>query len=224
MTGKRDAKGGDRTIYLLRHGELLHPCSGKHYIGRSDLALSPVGMEQARQWQAVFREVGLSDIFCSDLQRAVQTARIIAEGRRLEVVALPELREVDLGVWEGLAFETVRATDPRAYANRGRDPAGYRPPSGESFADLQARVMPAFERIATQCTGNPLIVAHAGVNRVILCHLLGMPLNHLFRIGQDPAGLNIIDARAGGFRVRAVNLPVRWRLPGGESAGSTISF
>ncbi|MBI5896369.1 MAG: histidine phosphatase family protein, partial [Desulfobacterales bacterium] len=91
---------------------------------------------------------------------------------------------------------------------RGRDLEGYRPPGGESFGDLRSRVVPAFERIIAQATANILIVGHAGVNRVILCHLLGMPLAHLFRLGQDYAGLNIIEPHAAECRVLAINSKV----------------
>ena len=77
-----------------------------------------------------------------------------------------------------------------------------RPEGGESFADVQARVWPAFEGIAAQAQGKAgatLVVAHAGVNRVLLCRLLGMPLAHLFRLGQDYCGLNLIAPTPDGF-------------------------
>nr|MBC8393812.1 histidine phosphatase family protein [Deltaproteobacteria bacterium] len=54
--------------------------------------------------------------------------------------------------------------------------------------------------------GQVLIVAHAGVNRVILCHILGMPLANLFRLGQDYGGLNIIDGKNNSMYVKAMNV------------------
>ena len=114
------------------------------------------------------------------------------------------LREINLGRWEGLTQEQVQINYPDLWKHRGQDPANCRPPDGESFKDLSARVVPAFETIARQAQGNILVVAHAGVIRVILCHLLDIPLVHVFRIGQDYGALNLIDPQ--GPRVMGVNL------------------
>lgn len=197
-----------RTIYLLRHGEPLQEPGGRRYIGRTDLPLSPAGLRQAEQWHSFFSTIALSAVFCSDLRRTTQTARIIAHGRSFDITRMPELREVNMGAWEGLSFETVRSTDRTAYDMRGAHPADHRPPSGESFRDLHSRVVPAFERIAAQTGGPFVIVGHAGVNRVLLCHLLGMPLDNLFRIGQDYAALNIIKENRAGYRVALLNMRI----------------
>jgi probable phosphoglycerate mutase len=85
------------------------------------------------------------------------------------------------------------------------DFGGYRPPEGESFRDLQKRVLPVFKEIVSAARGNVLIVAHAGVNRVVLCHVLGMPINHLFRIAQDYGCLNVIETRGNLFSVTSLN-------------------
>lgn len=205
--GEKEKKRSDHlTVYLLRHGELLHESGGRRYIGQTDLPLSPAGIRQAEQWQVFFDAVDLASVFCSDLQRSEQTARIVARGHALDVTPMVQLREVDLGAWEGLLFETVRGAQYQDYKMRGRDPAGFRPPSGESFGDLQARVVPHFEKVVAEHNGSILIVGHAGVNRVLLCHLLGMPIHHLFRIGQDYAALNVIRMDAAGIRVQAMNV------------------
>jgi probable phosphoglycerate mutase len=200
----------ERTIYLLRHGELSIEPGGKRYIGQTDLPLSPAGVRQAEQWGGFFRGIPLTAVFSSDLQRALHMARIIALGHGVEVSITPALSEVGLGAWEGLSFAEVRQSDPHAYEQRGRDPAGHRPPGGESFHDLQKRVVPAFEEAIHSSTGDVVMVGHAGVNRVLLCHLLGIPLANLFRFDQDHGALNIIVKRAAGYRVRAVNQRMGW--------------
>jgi probable phosphoglycerate mutase len=195
----------DRCIYLLRHAEPLLEPGGRRYIGQTDPPLSPFGIGQAQRWRDCFGDIAMEGFFSSDLQRAAHTARIIAGGRESEVLLLPELRELNLGVWEGFSFDEVRQKDPQGFEQRGLDPAHYRPPGGESFDDLRRRGVPAFERIMAQVVGRVLVVGHAGVNRVILCHLLGVPLAHLFRLGQDYAGLNVVEILASGCRVRAIN-------------------
>lgn len=64
--------------------------------------------------------------------------------------------------------------------------------------------------MVARSSGPILIVGHAGVNRVLLCHVLGMPLDHLFRVGQDHAALNIITAREAVYRVTLMNMPAEW--------------
>jgi probable phosphoglycerate mutase len=73
-------------------------------------------------------------------------------------------------------------------------------------------VVPVFEEIARQNKGSVLIVAHAGVNRVILCHVLGMPLANLFRLDQDYGALNMIDCKEKQMRVKAINVRPAWTI------------
>jgi probable phosphoglycerate mutase len=100
----------------------------------------------------------------------------------------------------------IRRQDPKAWMERGRNLDVYRPPGGESFSDLRDRVVPAFFHLLDRVRDPVLIVAHAGVNRVLLCHLLGMPLAHLFRLRQDTGALNLIDRQGETPVVAAVNL------------------
>jgi len=95
---------------------------------------------------------------------------------------------------------------PQEFRERGHNIAGFRPPGGESFTDLQQRVLPFFLTVLENLREHVLIVGHAGVNRVILCYLLGMPLNNLFRIGQDYGALNIITTEVEPFCIRTINI------------------
>jgi len=200
-------------IYLLRHG-LTQDDGEKRFIGQLDLPLVETGRQQARQWREIFKPVELEAIYCSDLQRSVETAKIIARERHLSLRIVPELREINLGDWEGMAMGSVRRNFPDEWHNRGLDLASYSPPGGESFNDLKNRVIPAYEKLVSEAQGHILVVAHAGVNRMILCHLLGMPVPNLFRLKQDYGGLNIIDQWNNSPRVSAINM-----LPGGLVIG-----
>ena len=101
-----------------------------------------------------------------------------------------------MGDWQGLSRREMATRRPADYAARGRDIANFRPPGGESFADLAARVLPCWRDIVADGETQVVAIAgHAGVNRVILCHLLGAPLANLFRIAQRPACVNVIEWR-----------------------------
>jgi alpha-ribazole phosphatase len=195
------------TIYLLRHGAIQSPGEGKRYIGWQDHALSDAGQRQAHAWAEYFNGMVLEGIYCSDLIRCLETARIIAARCGLEPKAIAELREIHLGSWEGLRFDSVRANFPQEFQQRGDNLADHSPPHGESFADLQRRVWPVFTKLASGPRQTTLMVTHAGVIRVLICRLLGMPLNNLFRIGMTYGALSIIDFGPQGFRVRGLNLP-----------------
>jgi probable phosphoglycerate mutase len=201
------ASGREKKILLLRHGELRCETDEKRFIGQTDLPLSRVGRRQAHCWRKWLSDVSIERIISSDLSRCMETARILSTDRTIIVKPLASLREINLGGWEGMTFRRVRQLWPAAFRQRGMEMAGFRPPEGgESFLDLQQRVVPAFEQAADQAGGNLLIVAHAGVNRVILCHLLGMPPENLFRIAQGFGAMNLIDRQADGCRIQAINL------------------
>jgi probable phosphoglycerate mutase len=178
----------------------------KRYIGQKDTPLNDSGRVQALWWSKELSAIPFLAAYSSDLLRSRETLRIITEGRAIVSTSLPELREISVGLWDGLAMEDVRKKLPGEYKKRGADPAGYRPPEGESFADLNDRIIPLFKSMVQDREGTILVVGHAGVNRVLLCHLLGMPLGNLFRLGQDYGCLNILFGEKGVFSVRSMNV------------------
>jgi len=203
-------------IYLLRHGE-IEQGEKRRFIGQADLPLNENGLHQARLWQEKLKAELFERIYSSDLNRARQTALIIAGHHQGKVQLLPALREINLGEWEGLPVAEAQARFPAEWQRREKDLVSFRPPGGESFRDLAVRIGPVFNRIVQELGGDILIVAHAGVNRVILCQVLGMDLANLFRLGQDYGSLNLIEPDKDDWRVVAMNIPAdhSWiRLPG----------
>lgn len=193
-------------IYLLRHGE-IQAGPKKRFIGQTDCELSAKGRQQALAWKDFFSRGDLQNILCSDLQRSEQSAASIAGIRSDRLRIDDRLREIHLGDWENQEMAAVKAACPQAWVQRGQDLAGFRPPGGESFRDLRDRVMSCFEEVVCSLPEDILIVGHAGVNRVLLCRFLGMPLQNLFRLGQDYGCLNLIQQQGAQFRVLRVNVP-----------------
>jgi len=194
-------------IYLMRHGDSRQD-EVKRFTGHTDSPLSETGRGQAEWWQKEFLSLPFNRIYCSDLSRSLETAQIICKGGKGTIQVMPELREINLGQWDGLPKQEVRCSYPEEFEKRGADLVEFRPAGGESFQDLSARVIPVFERIIRDLKNERvLIVGHAGVNRTILCHLLGMPLAGLFRLGQDYCCLNVITCEAGYFCLRSINIP-----------------
>lgn len=192
------------TIYLLRHGALAGD-NRERFIGQTDLPLAAEGIEQAKTMAQALRGRNIAAIHCSDLTRSRRTAAIIGEALGLTVTAHAGLREVSLGDWEGLLRREVAERWADEFAARGRDMDSYRPPGGESFADCLARAWPLWKTITHTDAAAIAVVAHAGVNRLLLCRLLGMPVQNMFRLGQDYGCINIVEVERRVVRVRLIN-------------------
>lgn len=190
-------------LYLVRHGDVLR-AAGKSYIGQIEAPLSGEGIQQARALHEWLQPVQFSRVLSSDLARALHTAEIIA-GPSVPIEKLAALREIDLGAWEGLTFQQIEQRYPEAYAARGRDLENWSPPGGESFAACCARAMNALDEILDSSHGNVLIVAHAGINRLILCGILGIPVAKLHSIGQDYGCVNVIQYSGARARLQLLN-------------------
>ncbi len=191
-------------LYLVRHGS-IGPLAPKSYIGQIDVPLSEEGVEQARALCKWLQPVRFNRILSSDLSRTQCTCRIIAGHLAHSMESLPALREIGLGAWEGCTHSEIMQRFPAEYAARGRDIENWRPPGGESFADCRARVLDAMHGVLDHAQGNILLVGHAGVNRLILCDVLGIPVAKLRSIGQDYGCLNIIDFSGAQSRLRLLN-------------------
>ncbi len=197
-------------LFLIRHGTTTLP---DHFIGETDVPLSPVGIRELQVLsEAIVRrfltsERPLSAIYSSNLQRSIESARILAEMSGLRPRVVPDLREIGFGVWEGLTYEQILERYPEELSAWKKAFNRRRPPGGESMATLRKRVLRALDEIlAGHKDGERLaIVAHGGVNRVILCHFLGLPLNRIFSLGQQHGAMNVIELRDGRAVVRVLN-------------------
>jgi alpha-ribazole phosphatase len=136
----------------------------------------------------------LSAIYCSDLQRAVRSAEIIAEPHGVTPIQVAALRERNFGIWEGMSFTEIKEKYPSEFEAWAGNPLKYNPVGGENTIEVNDRVVVALEEITGRHSGeNISIVAHGGVNRIILCHIMGIPLENIFRIEQDYGAVNIIE-------------------------------
>ena len=137
---------------------------------------------------------GLQAVYTSDLGRAVRSAEIIAEPYGLEPVEIQDLRERSFGVWEGMTFSEIKEKYPEEFGAWANDPLRFNPIKGESTLKVKDRAIPALTKILDNHTGESIaVVAHGGINRIILCHFLGIPLENIFRIEQDYAAVNIVE-------------------------------
>jgi len=193
-------------LYLIRHGQVDGYETYPIY-GHTDVALTEVGILQMEKVAEKLRFLPIGAIYSSDLRRAAHGARMVARYHDVPVRHLAELREMYFGQWEGESLEEISKKFPQELEARQRDLIHYRPPgNGETLAELASRTDACLERILTEHEGQQLvIVAHGGVNRIILARAFDMKLGDIYKIQQDYGCLNIIDYFDRGPLVRLMN-------------------
>lgn len=182
------------TLDLLRHGE---PVGGSRYRGQIDDPLSDKGWGQMRA--AVADHCPWELVVSSPLSRCLAFAEELAQRHRLPLEQDARLMEIGFGQWEGHTAEELMASDPEILMRFWSDPENNTPPGAETLAAFQDRVIAAWQDMITRHRNKHiLVVGHAGIMRMIIRHILDMPLGNMFRIQVPNAGLTRI-------RVDAVN-------------------
>ena len=162
-------------IYLVRHGQSEGNVKNLWY-GSTDLPLTELGREQARLAGQKLREASFAACYASPLCRALDTAKLVMEGRTEPLHIVPDLREQHMGLFEPKTVEQIRAEDPDFYQALMADWVHLTPPEGEPFdtgmAPRVARVLDALVEKGEDC----LIVAHNGPLVFAISYLLGLPI------------------------------------------------
>jgi probable phosphoglycerate mutase len=205
---------GERLAYLVRHAEPAVPDAIPRFIGaRSNPPLSLGGITQSHRLARRLGHVDFAGAWSSGLARSLQTAEIVSGLPSASIRIEPRLREIDLGLWDGLSIAEIRRRFPQEWIDRESDIIGFRFPGGESFLDLQRRAVGVMRDMAAVFRALPpgaiLIVAHKSFNRALLCHLMDTPLEGMFHLSQDHCCVNVLrlvttDAGLPRFRVMEI--------------------
>ena len=179
------------TILLARHGETDWNAQ-RRVQGHSDTPLNDRGREQARRLAGELAGERIDAVYSSDLLRAHETARIVAEQRALDVTAIRDLRERHFGTWEGLTDQEIFTRYPEVLDGA---PWG----DAETQDEMAERVLGALLRIAESHPDQRiLVVSHGGPLRRVLAHC-GVPRNgpidncHVVRVEVVDGTLRGID-------------------------------
>ena len=202
-TGNR---GGPTRLLLLRHGQ-TELSRQRRYSGRGDPELTDIGRRQAADAaRYLSQKGGIAAVVSSPLQRARATATAAADALGLPVQVDDDLIETDFGEWEGLTFLEAAQRHPDVHGRWLRD-TGLRPPGGESFDDVAARVHRARDRIvADYGSSTVLVVSHVTPIKTLLRLALAAGPTILHRLHLDLASLSIAEFYPDdGASVRLVN-------------------
>ncbi len=192
-------------LLLVRHGNTKGN-SAERFWGQTDVELSAEGIWQAERLADRIAEEDIAAIYSSKLCRASATAEIIASRHQQQVITCPELLEINFGKVEGLSFNEIGERYPELTRNWStRDPST-RFPEGESVTDLDYRVVKFPSRLKKHAPEDTvLVVAHAGVLRLLICHLLPIDMRHWRHFRIDLASLSIVDTHPQGATLNLLN-------------------
>ena len=190
-------------FHLLRHGE--HSLQGKLVAGRTTgISLSERGRGEAVAAAERLAHADIHAIYASPLERAQETAAIVAQRLQLPVETRDDLNELDFGEWTGLTFDEVRAD--RRWAPWAAHRSLSMIPGGETMRDVQRRVIETvIELRDLHPEGGVVLVSHGDVIRAALVYLLGMPLDFYGRIEVGTGSISTARITPAGICVTAIN-------------------
>ncbi len=196
-------------LFLIRHA-LVEPSARATLYGSMDVALCDLALRQEAalyRWLA-YRLPRPAHWVTSSLSRTRATAAAIFAAGYPEapLEEEPDLAEQHLGEWQGITHEELTERlrhPPHPFWPHG---AEEKPPGGESFAEVQARVAPVMERLVEQHRGEDVvIVAHGGSIRAALAHALGLTPHQALVFSIKNLGLTRLEKHGADWRVAAVN-------------------
>jgi len=185
-------------IILVRHGvsQWNDDSENDRYNGITDIPLSKKGIEQIKRMAEFFENENISAFFSSPLQRAVQTAQIVAEKHSdKQISILPELIEINFGDWESYSRKQLSEKYGTEYERWKDDPAVIPPKNGENGISVKERALPALLKLCEKHSNQTIfIAAHKNVNKIILASLMGIELKYFRNYIPQRAGcMNIFN-------------------------------
>ena len=187
-------------LFLLRHGHLENSDHGA-INGQADVSLSPRGRFQMERRAKDLAGIPATLLLSSSLSRTRQSLEPIARSRpSLLPRALERFRERSFGSWEGKTRPEIAREDPSGYHRWQNLDLSFAPSGGESLLNFRDRINRAMEDLILEegYGHNAILVAHSGVNRILLLEALGADLSRYFRLTQAYGALNVIDYTEGG--------------------------
>jgi probable phosphoglycerate mutase len=204
MAARKAAPPASTVVLLVRHGQT--PTTGAVLPGRAKgLHLADAGRQQAERVAQRIAELKTIDaIYASPMERARETAAPIGAARGLKVQVDRGLVECEFGEWTGAELKTLMKLPEWQTVQRA--PSTFRFPGGESFTEMQARMVGAVDRLRAKHPGGTIVcVSHADPIKALVAHAMGTHLDLFQRIVIGTCSVSAIAYTAGGPIVLTVN-------------------
>ncbi len=205
-------------LLLIRHGENEYVKTGRMAGQLPDVHLNERGQQQARELAEALAHAPIKVIYSSPMERATETAAPLAEKLGLEINVRSGLVETNIGAWSGMELKAARKLPE--WKTVQSTPSRFRFPGGESFLEIQSRLVNEIESIAEEHKGDELLAcfSHADPIKLIVAYYMGMPLDHFQRLGCDTASVTMLMLGAGGAGLLKLNQrpPFNFLVPEGK--------
>jgi len=206
-------------LTLVRHGETIWHAEHR-YAGSSDIPLTPRGRLQAQELAECLAHTGLDAIHTSPLIRARDTAEAVGRAAGLTVHTDARLTELDFGAAEGLTGAEMTERFDTARQDFVRDPVTHHLPGGEDPRRAVRRMTACLTELTAQHPdGRVLVVGHGTIQRLVLCHLLGLPLQNYRRHFPTVRNCGLSTVRWDGTDEPSTVALIEYNIPTG-SAGT----
>lgn len=196
-------------LIIIRHCQTIDNAKGKLQGYYNDSDFTKEGLKQLDGLIKRLKNENIKAIFCSDIGRALNTSKVIANAHGLKPIPMKELRECNVGDWSHLPVKEMLEKWMTYYNKRkkmGIKRESIRSPHGENSFDHQKRVVKVMEHIIKKYPNDTIvIVAHAGTNKVIIGTFEKKDPDDFYTVKQSNACINIIETDGKNSRIISIN-------------------
>lgn len=193
------------TLFLIRHGSNDYLVKNKLPGHIPDIHLNKRGNEQAALLAQSLGKLPIKAIYCSPLERAIETAQPLAQSLGKEIQIKPDLTDANVGEWAGSSWKVLRRT--KLWKVIQENPSQFQFPGGESFTQIQERVITTLAAIVSANKKELIaVVFHADPIKLAVAHYLGLPLDNFQRLTINAGSITILKSNSSGSQLLALNL------------------
>ena len=193
-------------LLLIRHGENDFVKQNRLPGRLPGIHLNEHGQAQAAALADSLKKLPIKAVYASPLERAVETATPLAQALGLEIQLRPGLLDTHVGEWEGQLLKNLRKLP--VWKQVQKQPSAVRFPGGESFLELQERLVTEIELIRRAHKPKELVavVFHCDPIKLVLAHYIGLPLDGFQKLGVAPGSVSVLMLGKSGAHLAALNL------------------
>jgi probable phosphoglycerate mutase len=199
-------------VLLIRHGENDYVKKGRLAGRLPGVHLNEKGLAQAAQLADLLKDAPVKAVYCSPLERTMETANPIAAAHGLESIPRSGLTEVDFGDWQDQTLKGLRRL--KLWKIVQNSPSLMRFPGGESFAEAQLRIANEIQDICSQHDPKDLLVfvSHSDSIKLAVAYFIGLPLDNFQRLNVAPGSITGLMVSDKGSALMSLNFDPAFRF------------
>lgn len=193
-----------KKFFITRHGQTNWNKLLKIQ-GQEDVELNEIGIEQAKKLAKKLSKEKIDIIYTSDLKRSYQTAKIISDTIKTDIIIDKNLREICFGCWQGLTLSDIKKDFNKEYIIWRTEPHKLNLPGAEKLIEVQERMIKLIDKALQSNYQNILIVSHGTAIKALILGILDIDLAKYNSIRIDNTSLTVIEYHSTGPVIRLLN-------------------